>query len=454
MNEMPMTPHSESVLPVDSSRVVPIANETYPKRPSVLFLSWAFPPVNAPACVRTMSIAKYLARSGWKVTVLTPDPVVFRRVENADHVEAILEKEGIRRVLTGHWLTCLIPDHLKCWNAGLGWLAGGVCRTMARYCGIESDVGWSMTVERACATVNPSDVDVILVSGPPFGAFGAAERLSSRLGKPFVLDYRDPWTGNPHAGQQASPVLIRAEARLLRKCAAVTIVSPSWGEGLVKRFGIGSKLHVVPNGFDVDEGKNVRPHEFGHFAIVYAGSFYPPKRVISPVMAALKRLKGSEGTESREWYFHFYGEGQEHVRHEAIRFGVMDKVVLHGRVTRTEAVSAVRGSGVTIVITSVLDDNSAEDSGIIPGKVFEALGAGVPILLIAPTGSDIGKIVESASSARLVTGRDIEGMTSFFQEVMSGMAPQLKTPECYAWPNLIHRFDAVLRGVIDHSCQH
>ena len=116
-----MTPYSESVLPTDSARTLPFATEALPGRPSVLFLSWAFPPVNAPACVRTMSIAKYLARSGWKVTVLTPDPVVFRRVEDSEHVAAILEKEGIRRILTGHRLACLIPDHLKCWNAGLGW---------------------------------------------------------------------------------------------------------------------------------------------------------------------------------------------------------------------------------------------------------------------------------------------------------------------------------------------
>ena len=449
-----MTPYSESVLPTDSARTLPFATEALPGRPSVLFLSWAFPPVNAPACVRTMSIAKYLARSGWKVTVLTPDPVVFRRVEDSEHVAAILEKEGIRRILTGHRLACLIPDHLKCWNAGLGWLAGGVCRTMARYFGIEGDAGWSMVVDRACATLNPSDVDVILVSGPPFGAFGAAERLSSRLGKPFVLDYRDPWTGNPHAGQQASSATVREEARMLRSCAAVTIVSPSWGEALAKRFGIESKLHIVTNGFDVDEGKDVRPYEFGHFAIVYAGSFYPPKRVISPVMAALKRLKGLEGSEDREWYFHFYGEGQEHVRDEAIRFGVMDKIVLHGRVTRAEAVSAVRGAGVTVVITSVLDENSAEDSGIIPGKVFEALGSGVPILLIAPRGSDIEKIGESAESVRLVIGTDIDGITSYFKEVMSVMAPKVKTPERYAWPNLIRRLDAVLRGVITEPRRH
>ncbi|MBK7804388.1 MAG: hypothetical protein IPJ55_17355 [Chloracidobacterium sp.] len=132
-------------------------------------------------------------------------------------------------------------------------------------------------------------------------------------------------------------------------------------------------------------------------------------------MVALKRLKGLEGSEDREWYFHFYGEGQEHVRDEAIRFGVMDKIVLHGRVTRTEAVSALRGAGVTVVITSVLDENSAEDSGIIPGKVFEALGSGVPILLIAPRGSDIEKIGESAESVRLVIGTDIDGITSYFR---------------------------------------
>ena len=70
-------------------------------------------------------------------------------------------------------------------------------------------------------------------------------------------------------------------------------MSPSWGVALDRCFGVGSKLHVVPNGYDSGEMAAIKPYDFGHCAIVYTGIFYPPKRIISPFMAALKRLKES-----------------------------------------------------------------------------------------------------------------------------------------------------------------
>ena len=46
------------------------------------------------------------------------------------------------------------------------------------------------------------------------------------------------------------------------------------------------------------------------------------------------------------------------------------------------------------MITSVAEEATIEDRGIVTGKVFEPLGLGTPILLIAPPGSDIERIVE------------------------------------------------------------
>src|SRR4030095_8851726 len=143
--------------------------------------------------------------------------------------------------------------------------------------------------------------------------------------------------------------LIRKEAMLLAGSAATTIVSRSCASALAQRFDLGPKAHVITNGYDPEELAFVEPYNFGHFAIVYTGAFYPPKRVITPVMTALKRLKETATDGSAEWYFHYFGGGEAHVRDEADRFGVMDRVVLHGTVSRTEALAAVRGASVAVV---------------------------------------------------------------------------------------------------------
>lgn len=416
------------------------------RHPRLLFLTWHFPPVKAVACVRTWNIAKYLARLGWDVTVVTPNPSLRRYLENPEETEVNLKREGIRCILSGHQWRFLMPGPLKCWDRGLGWFAGGVCRRMTRYIGIDSGIGWVKPAEQACCNLTGQDVDIILASGPPFAAFVLAKRLSDRLGRPYVLDYRDPWVGFPHALYPDRSPTIREEERILANCAAVTIVSPSWASAMKGRLKLGSRLHVVTNGYDPEELEEVEPHNFGHFAIVYAGSFYPPKRVISPVMAVLRRLNENIDSKSCEWYFHYYGVGGKHVCSEAKRFGVMERVVLHGSVPRAEVLSAVRGAGVTVVITSVTEATTMEDNGIVTGKIFEALGLRTPILLVAPSGSDARSIAETTELVQSFTGSEIDNMALFLKNMMLGRVLERKDVDAYAWTNIVQKLDAVLRG--------
>lgn len=358
------------------------------RRPKLLFLARPFPPRQAIGSVRSWNITKYLTRLGWDVTVVTPHPSLWVGINDTDAVDRSVEKEGIRRILTGHHWRHLCAHELRCWNSGLGWVYGGVLRKAARFLSIDSGIGWVKSAERACSNLTPADVDLILATGPPFAPFKLAKRLSEKLGRPFVLDYRDPWTDNPHVTDEFSPRVFREEERLLAGCAAVTIVSPSWASAMDNRFRLGSKLNVVTNGFDPESLDQVEPCVFGHRAIVYTGGFYLPKRSITPLMAALGCLKAADYGELGDWCFHYYGNDERHVRDEALRFNVIDNICLHGLVSRTEALSAVRGAHVAVVVASVLEDSPLTDTGIVPAKLYEALGMGTPLLLVAPLGSD------------------------------------------------------------------
>jgi glycosyltransferase involved in cell wall biosynthesis len=419
------------------------------RRPKLLFLAYCFPPATASASVRTWNMAKHLARLGWDITVVMPHPSLWQRVENPEATDLALKREGINCIFTDHHWRCLTPKSLKCWNRGIGWVTGGICRTIARRLGINRAIGWVQPAEHACKTLASGDVDIILATGTPFASFALAKLLSERFGCPYVLDYRDPWTGNPHASRPAQPATIRAEARLLAGCAAVTIVSPSWASAMDSRFGLGPKLHVITNGYDPEELVGIEPYHFDHFAIVYAGSFYPPKRVISPVMAALRRLKETLNGNDPEWFFHYYGAHEDHVRNEARRFGVIDRVVPHGRVARSKVLSATRGAGAAVVITSITEEHALEDQGIVPGKIFEILGLGTLILLVAPPGGDVETILATTKLGSRFAGSDIGGMASFLMDAIHGQASKPKAQEAFAWTSIASRLDAVLRKAIN-----
>ena len=425
------------------------------KRPRVLFLAYSFPPITAVASVRTWNIATQLAKLGWDVTVVTVDPSIRRDVGDPENVSTDLDRTGIKLILTGHRWRFLWASGLKCWNQSLGWLIGGVCRILARILGIDRHIGWIKEAERACSNLCPKDVDVILATGSPFVAFRLARSLSDRLGRPYVLDYRDPWTANPHHGDRAlRPATIREEASLLQGCAAVTIVSPSWGADLDRRYGVGVKTHVITNGYDSNEITTIKPQDFGHCAIVYTGNFYPPRRIISPFLTVLQCLKGSSGKANAEWYFHYYGGEGNHVSEQAAQLDLNDRIVLHGKVPRHEALSAVKGASLAVVIVSIEEQASSDMAGMVPAKIFEAIGLGTPVLLIAPNGSDATTVTTSTGLVKSFTASDTHGMALYVRSVIRGEAPKSENIDAFSWQRISRNLDAVLRQTVpsnDHA---
>lgn len=413
--------------------------------PRLLFVTYTFPPARTAGSVRVWNIAKYLARSGWIITVLTPDASIWRHADSPGAFKTKMKQEGVRLLATDHQWRWLAAESVNCSSNGLTWFLGGICRNAARHLGIEKTAGWIKAAEHASAGLRSGEVELVLASGPPFSAFTVARRLSERLHCPYVLDYRDLWSRNHFS---PAPGAVRKEASLVSDSAAVTTVSPTWRSIMEREFGGGEKLHVISNGYDAEELARVRPHGFGHFAIVYAGALTPPKQSISPVMAALGRLKQSAHGHNREWKFHYYGPATRHVSEEAERFGVSGSTILHGKVSRSEALSAVKGADVAVVITSVVERATAEDNGVVTSKIFEAVGLRTPILLIAPAGSDANTVAEITGLARSFSATEVDGIASFLNDAMDGRSLEPKDPSAYAWENLIGGLDGVLRNAI------
>ena len=399
------------------------------------------------ACVRTWNTAKHLTVLGWDVTVVTPHPSMWLNPEDPAKIEAGIEAAGFRRILTGHAWPMLAPGELR-WRRGrLARAAGGVCRRVAAGLEFEAQVGWFQSIKGACSNLRPSDVDVIMATAKPNITFRAARWLGRRLNRPFVLDYRDPWTGDPHPGKNVLPRPNQEEAQLLHECAAVTVVSPSWAKLIGSAFGVSEKIHVVSNGFDSSMFADVRPAAFDHFAVVYAGTLYPPKRVLDPVLKAFGTFVNRHSAFPAK--LHYYGGHTESVEQAARHLGVAEHVIIHGSVSRAEALSAQKGAGILIVISSVDDRGSLSDNGIVTGKVFDCLALGRPIMAIAPKGSDLFGVVETAGGGRCFTGSDIEGMAGYTAEVAGGSIPPFRCPFAYHWPDIARGFDSCLRSCLE-----
>jgi len=410
----------------------------------LLFLAYYFPPVRVIGAVRAFNLAKYLARMGWQITVVTPAPELWKNVDDPEGVTVRLTQEGIKQILTGHDWRCLNPIHLKCWNTGLGYILGGISRKTARAYSIEVEGGWYAHVSRACGSFSPGDFDLILATGSPFLSFRLARDLSDRLICPFVIDYRDLWSGDPHAIHPYSKAGMRNEKEVLSTCSAVTIVSPSWADFIHQKFNLEKRPFVVTNGYDPEEMDIVEPLPYDHFAIVYAGHFYLPDSSATPIMACLEKLKSLLKDGKPSWRFHYYGGQSDHVQHEAKRFGVEEYVSVYGPVTRTTALRAVRGANVAVVMISQQKEAPLEYRGIIAAKIFESIGLRTPVLAIAPKGFDVCSIVDATGGGKCFCAEETGGMATFLTNMMKGSTPAPKVTSEYSWPHIASEMNNIL----------
>lgn len=415
--------------------------------PRLLLLAFPFPPARAVGGVRCANLAKHLSRLGWQVTVVTIHPNLLADPDpSMTDMEAWFRETGVQRVWTGHGLRMLYGGYLveRWWERGA--LVRKAASAWVRWTGMDRGVGWIRPVMKACAHLRPGDVDIVMASGSPFASFEAAGRLGRRLHARVVLDYRDLWTMAPHQPCLLPTWIRKKEQNLIDQAAHVLAVSEPMAQCLVHTFGHAEKISVLTNGFDPETFRAVVPRHFDQPTIVYAGTFYPPLRVIDPVLKAMGQVNRSGLAQAQQLRLLYLGPHGEAVRKAAEVYGALAWVDICGRVPRLDVYAAMKGALAVAVITSVERTASSEVDSILTGKLFEAMGCAAPVLLVAPEDSEADRVVTETRTGQAFVGADIEHMAAWLRLRMAGKR-EAAEPEiqAYAWPELARRVDRLLR---------
>ncbi len=419
------------------------------RAPTLLFLAFPFPPNCAIGAVRCANLAKHLSRLGWQITVVTVDPQLLVDPDpTIPDPESWCREVGVQRVLTGF-------DYRMFFSGSLVWrwwekpvLVRRAANWFARRFGFDSRIGWIQPVLEACSKFRPGDFDVVLASGTPFAAFEAARQLGKRLGAKVVLDYRDLWSMAPHARRRTPARVVRAEKTMLEQAAGVFVVSAGMARCMENEFGHGNKISVITNGFDPDDFSGITPTPFAQPTIVYAGTFYPPLRVIHPVLDAICRVNRSGLTDGKVIRFLYLGANPGHVLAAAREMDAQRWVEVGGQVSRREVLAALKGSLAAAVITSVQDTASPQVDTILTGKLFEAMGAGAKILLVAPPGTEAAQVVTQSNAGNAFVGSDVVGMADWIRQLACGSdAGPGSNVHAYAWSEIAKQADSALRRV-------
>jgi glycosyltransferase involved in cell wall biosynthesis len=424
--------------------------------PRVLVLAYYFPPLGGAGVQRTVKFLKHLPALGYEATVVTgpeateidwapPDLTLVDEVPPGVAVHRIASPQPVAsggwRRRAERWLNR--PTAFQRW-----WTEGAV--QTARLAGA---------------------ADLVYASMSPFETAAAADRIARERGLPWVADLRDPWALDEWTVYPTGIHRRRDERRmraLLDRADVVVMNTPDAERETRRRFPeLSSRLVVIPNGWDEHDFAAPLPErDDAAFRIVYVGySHDAPGRRHRRLRLLRRALGGSApGLDVLARSHVFLLEAVERLVAEEPEVAGRIEVHLagatppgahepsyvrrHGYLPHVEAVALVRSADLLFLPLHDLPPDVRART--VPGKTYEYLAAGRPILAALPDG-DARDLLAGQPHVRLCRPTDVgclqDALRAFLREMPSATT-QRETALAYERGRLAKQLASVFDSLV------
>lgn len=261
-------------------------------------------------------------------------------------------------------------------------------------------------------------IEKIVTTGPPHSVHLIGLRLKKEVPNlKWLADFRDPWTTwgfllGMRPTKLALAIHKKLEQRVLHSADAVTTVSPFYGRQL---GGLASRrVDVFTNGFDVSDFKDLRHSWTPSFVIRHVGILHPACDYV-PFLKVLSRwiLKNSlqESVEVR-FTGHVHDRFATFVQEDAVlkRVVKVESAVDHSELIRLYG----QTSAVVLLLTGYKD---AE--GFLPGKLFEYLATGLPLIAVGPSQGDAAQVLKETQAGMMADSNDEQAIEQNIENAYS-----------------------------------
>jgi glycosyltransferase involved in cell wall biosynthesis len=361
---------------------------------NILFLADNFPPERNAQASRVFERACYWVRWGHNVTVITccpnfPEGKAYAGYEN--RWRQVDELNGIRVVRVK---TFFAPN------------AGSVLRIL--------DFLSYMVTAFFAGLLEPRP-DVVVATSPQFFAAVSACALSMLRRLPFVLEISDLWPDSiVSVGAMSRSTMIRCLERvemfLYRRATRIVTLTSAFKDSLVKRGVPSDKVDIIINGVDLQRyaprlRDNALACQWGiaedDMVVGYIGTLGMAHGLQNVLRAALL-------VSDAQVRFMFVGSGAERTRliakSERMALKNVTFVPAQPKELMPNAWSLCNVALVHLKNTPLFQT-------VIPSKIFEAMGMGLPILLVAPEG-EASRIVRREEVGLCVRAEDPKELAS------------------------------------------
>lgn len=387
----------------------------------VLVLAYLYPPIANSGTQRPLKFTKYLADHGWEPIVVTADRANGLNVDPALLQEIPAGVRVVRVPMLNEWIGDVVTAMLGR-SALAARIGDGVrWRLQNRRRSPDFYAWWQPTAERAALQIfREIGFDAIYATGYPWTSLMIGEAVARATGRPFVADFRDLWSGENLFREERPP--LEDERRFERTVvmAADAVVSAS---DAMTRHAINAypsedeaKFVTIHNGFDpADFDAPAPPRAHGKFRIVYTGVWkdaYNPGDLYKSI-DWIRRSK-PQLLDNVEVVAAGFRPG------EARRWGLSKYITELGVVPHQEAITLMRSADLLY-----LSHSDPERQWCVPGKLYEYLASGTPLLALTDPGSETAKIIRAVGGG-VVASPDDPG--NLYHRVMDACGGNLKVP--------------------------
>jgi glycosyltransferase involved in cell wall biosynthesis len=370
----------------------------------ILIITYYWPPAGGPGVQRWLKFVKYLPDFGIQPVVYIPEnptyPIIDKilvkevsekaiiirhKIIEPYQIASFFSKNKTKKISSGiipnkkkqsflDKLFLLIRGNLFIPDARVFWVKPSV-RFLEKY-------------------IAENSIDTIVTSGPPHSLHLIGLELKQKTNVKWIADFRDPWTTiGYHKSLRLSNYASKKHKFLEHKVlnAADNIIVTSKTTKTEFEAITLKPIEVITNGYDIEDTD--KQDLDAKFSLAHIGSFLS-ERNPAILWESLVALLSEIPDFNKHLEIKLIGAVSQEVLETITQFGLNPYLNNLGYVSHADAIAHQKKSQALLLI----EIDSEETRSIIPGKLFEYMVSGRPVIAIGPIHSDFEEIISHTNT--------------------------------------------------------
>ena len=382
----------------------------------VLIIAYYWPPSGGSGVQRWLKFVKYIPQFGWEPYVFTPENPSFSIRDESLLKDVPAEAEIIRfpiwepygsfSKLSGaldRKKSGLPTDFVSTKNTSLFQKVSTFIR--ANFFIPDPRIFWVRPSAKFLHDfLRDNNIKTIITTGPPHSVHLIGYRLKKKNPSlRWLADFRDPWSEWGLLDSLNVSVLVRnihrrLEAKVLRHADRIITITPFY----VRRFETLAerKVELLTNGYDEDDFKSLVIQPTEKFIIRHVG-IVNEKCDPRPFMLAIQNLIKVNPDFKSKVQIDFVGEVHSHFKDFVLTLPDLSPLTTFtSSVPHEQLISLYGKSSLLLLILTGYKD--AE--GYMPGKLFEYLATGLPVVGTGPAAGDAARLLSASGAGEMIEG--------------------------------------------------